>query len=269
MKEEWRDIEGYEGYYQVSNFGRVKSLDRIQTQKRGNKYYNRKYKSQIIKSYLTHKGYCAIGVTKNNKHKNFAVHRLVAKAFIPNPKNKPQVNHIDGNKENNRVDNLEWNTGSENLKHAYKNKLKLCTKKHRETAKYQCKKNFNKKVLQYNLNGNFIKEWNSITDASNFYNISISSITQCCQGILKSSYKYIWKYKTTDFPLIIPNYTKQYKCIPVLQYTLQNVFVKEYKSLTDASQKTNINAPHISECIRKKRKTAGGYIWKSKEVKNE
>lgn len=267
MEEVWKDIEGYEGLYQVSNLGNVKSLDRTQIQKRGDLYYNRKYKGQIIKPHLTHKGYCAIGVTKNNKHKNFSVHRLVAKAFIPNPENKPEVNHIDGNKQNNMVNNLEWCTRSENLKHAYNSKLKICTKKHRETAKYQCKKNFNKKILQYDLNGDFIKEWNSITEASNFYNISISCISQCCQGITKSAYKYIWRYKTPNFPLKISSCTKQYRCVSVLQYNFQYVFIKEYKSLTDASQKTNINISHISDCIRGKRKTAGGYMWKIKEEK--
>lgn len=267
MKEVWKDIEGYEGLYQISNLGNVKSLDRTQIQKRGDLYYNKKYKGQIIKSHLTHRGYCAVGVTKHNRHKNFSVHRLVARAFIPNPENKPEVNHIDGNKQNNRVDNLEWNTSSENLKHAYNNKLKTCTKKHREVAKYQCKKNFSKKILQYNLNGEFLKEWDSITEASNFYNIPISGISQCCQGITKSAHKYIWRYKTPNFPLKISNYTKQYRYVPVLQYNLQYVFIKEYKSLTDASQKTNINISYISDCIRGKRKTAGGYMWKIKEEK--
>ena len=120
MKEVWKDIEGYEGLYQISNLGNVKSLDRTQIQKRGDLYYNKKYKGQIIKSHLTHRGYCAVGVTKHNRHKNFSVHRLVARAFIPNPENKPEVNHIDGNKQNNDVRNLEWLTPSENIIHMHR-----------------------------------------------------------------------------------------------------------------------------------------------------
>lgn len=106
MKEEWRNIKGFEGYYQVSNFGRVRSLDR--------KIYHpydrvmTSYKGKIMKASTRNKGYLGICLTKGNKQKSFLIHRLVAEAFIPNPNGYSQVNHIDENKKNNRVDNLEW-----------------------------------------------------------------------------------------------------------------------------------------------------------------
>jgi hypothetical protein len=112
--EEWKDIEGYEGLYQVSNHGRVKSF---------------KYgKEKILKGSITTKGYLQVYLHKDNKIKRFNGHRLIAIHFIPNPDNKPQVNHIDGNKLNNNISNLEWNTQSENLNHAFDTGLKISVK---------------------------------------------------------------------------------------------------------------------------------------------
>ena len=105
-KEIWKDIEGYEGLYQVSNMGRIKSFQ-----------YD-KIKGKILKPSLCAFDYLKINLRLNNTPKTEKLHRLVAKAFIPNPENKPQINHKDGNKQNNRVDNLEWCTDRENKQHA-------------------------------------------------------------------------------------------------------------------------------------------------------
>lgn len=100
MKEIWKEIDGYDGRYAVSTWGRVKSI-------RG-----------ILQPYKNHKGYLKVGLMKNGKSEKHRVHRLVAKAFIPNPHNLPEVNHIDGNKQNNSISNLEWVTGKENMEHS-------------------------------------------------------------------------------------------------------------------------------------------------------
>ena len=109
MNEIWKDIEDYEELYQISSFGRVR----------------RKKDDYIFKENKNSGGYRVITLTKNKKEKSFSVHQLVAQAFISNPNNLPQINHIDGNKMNNRVDNLEYCTASENMQHAYKNGLEI------------------------------------------------------------------------------------------------------------------------------------------------
>jgi len=121
MKEIWKDIEGYEGYYQVSTLGRVRSLDRVVIAKNGTAM---PCKGRVLRAVLIN-GYPVAWLCKDKKSRYRYVHRLVASAFIPNPENKPTVNHIDGVKTNNCVLNLEWNTFSENIAHAQKNGLAL------------------------------------------------------------------------------------------------------------------------------------------------
>lgn len=111
MKEIWKDIEGYEGFYQISNLGRVKSL--------GGWCGTAKRKEKIRSTSLTHDGYVKVRLIHQGKDKTMRVHRLVAEAFIANPKNKDTVNHIDGNKQNNMVSNLEWVDRTEQMIHAY------------------------------------------------------------------------------------------------------------------------------------------------------
>jgi hypothetical protein len=130
MFEEWKDIEGFENLYQVSNFGNVKSLQHYTIKSNG---VIQNFKERILQPGNMTSGYCFVGLTRNKKCKNFAVHRLVAKAFIPNPNNFSDINHKDGNKKNNHVENLEWTTRSKNLKHAVnnglvKNQCKICRK---------------------------------------------------------------------------------------------------------------------------------------------
>ena len=124
----WKDVVGYEGYYKVSNLGRVKGVERQFTQFNSlTKNYNTKtLPEKIMKPHEDKDGYLKLQLTRDGEHNKFFVHRLVALAFIPNTENKPQVNHKQGNKKDNRVDMLEWNTVSENQQHAHDNKLYEC-----------------------------------------------------------------------------------------------------------------------------------------------
>lgn len=176
MKEIWKDIKGYEGLYQVSNLGRVKSL--------GNgKSTNANTKEERIMK-LRNKPYKSVKLSKNGEYKYPAVHRLVAIEFIPNPENKPQVNHIDGNKHNNRVDNLEWTTAKENIKHSLDNNLQ----NHHTSETYP----HSKKVIWYDESGELIGEFFSIRDAANKTGNSRQNISNWCNGKHKNKTGQKW-----------------------------------------------------------------------------
>lgn len=146
----WKDIPEYEGKYQVSNLGRVKSLQRCG----GTRFYNREY---ILNNYVNKKnGYVYVYLTKNNKSKNIRLHRLVAQAFIPNPNNYKQINHIDGNKENNCVDNLEWCDSSYNIKDMYRRRGKYDNDDN-IIKKYKELKSCNKVAKLFNMTGENVR----------------------------------------------------------------------------------------------------------------
>lgn len=121
----WKPIEGYEGYYQVSTFGNVRSLDRLVLDKNCK---SRFIKGVQIKPCVHHKGYLEVHLSKDNEEKIFKVHRLVAQAFIPNPEGLPQINHKNCDKTDNHVFNLEWCTNTENHKHKIDNGLNMVSR---------------------------------------------------------------------------------------------------------------------------------------------
>ena len=189
-KEIWKDIYfidngiiyDYRGLYQVSNFGRVKSLKRCVK----NQYCDYIIKEKILKNGLKENGYLHVVLWKNSKHKTFYIHRLVALIFIPNQENKKEVNHIDGNKQNNIYSNLEWANSSENKKHAYKLGLKN-SKKGYENSK-------SRKIKQLNKENNILNIFMCMREASRTTNISYSSIWACCNNKRKSAGGYVWRY---------------------------------------------------------------------------
>lgn len=177
--EEWKDVVGYEGIYQVSNLGRIKKLSRIHKDIIG----RRQRENEKLKEFWENSdGYSVVQLSKENKGDTFRVHRLVAIAFIPNPLNLPQVNHKkEFEKDNNKVDNLEWCTGKYNCN--YGTHIERVVEK------------ISKKVYQYDLQYNFIKEWKSASECgrNGFIN---SNICACCNnnGINKTHKGYIWSY---------------------------------------------------------------------------
>lgn len=121
MNETWKDIEGYEGYYQVSTLSRVRSLNRtVKRMFRGTLALH-PIKGQILRQTIGKIGYPTVELNKEGKAKRVLVHRLIAKAFLPNPSGKPQINHKDSNRANNELENLEWCTQSENIRHCFNN----------------------------------------------------------------------------------------------------------------------------------------------------
>lgn len=191
MKEQeiWKPVVGFEGYYEVSNLGRVRSVDRIITYSTGVKT---PYKGKVISSIVT-QAYLQVNLQVNQRRKMAYVHRLVAEAFIPNPDSKKHVDHINGDKLDNRVENLRWATPRENQYNP------VTVRRHREMmAKRVCKSI--KRVYQYDLDMNLINTFSSIADAGRQTGINTSSIVGCCRN---RQYKntaggYIWRYADED-----------------------------------------------------------------------
>lgn len=181
LNEEWKDIKSYEGLYQISNLGRVKSLDKKIFQK--NKYGKFQivpYKGQILKVQKQKNGYLIIDLHKNNKIKKKLVHRLVAEAFIPNPNNDLYINHKDNNPQNNKVDNLEWCTQKYNIKYAYN----LGNKKPPHM----------RSVQQVKDNGEIIATFISMQEAERQTKIKATNISKCCRKIRNKAGGYKWQY---------------------------------------------------------------------------
>lgn len=145
--------------------------------------------------------------------KNLHVHRLVAQAFIPNVDNKPQINHIDGNKSNNNIKNLEWCTNSENGKHAWKTGLKKYSEKHRDILRRTNKKYKSKPIYQLDLQGNYIKTWQNAHEASRQLGIDRSTISACCNGSRrnKTAGGYKWCFADKIYLLKDDKFIKVYK----------------------------------------------------------
>ena len=191
MIEVWKDIIGYEGLYQVSNHGRVKSLYREFWSGKGYHILN-KYPEKIMKTLINRGGYEYVVLCKDSIAKKIKVHRLVAQSFIPNPDNKPQVDHINTIRYDNHVENLRWATKSENG-------LNPITRKRRSTSKMGDKnpiKKIMKKVLQIDINTNeIIKTWDSAVDAAKAIGVDHSNIYRAIYGQLNTCRGYKWKYK--------------------------------------------------------------------------
>jgi hypothetical protein len=189
-KEIWKDILGFERIYMVSSFGNVKSMDRKIEQIRADGSVRvRDFKGRIMKPVTNKLGYLMIMLT-NGKKKNCSVHRLVAMAFIPKPDFKKEVNHKNGIKADNRINNLEWVTHSENMKHAHNTGLVINPG------------GLSKPISQFTNDGQWIRDWESIAQVHREKGFDMSAISNCINsktktqyGSIRTSYGFIWKHK--------------------------------------------------------------------------
>lgn len=167
--ENWRDIKGYEGMYQVSNYGRIKSLN-----------YNHTKKEKILKGIIDENGYLKVGLSKGGKLDCKRIHRLVAEAFLENPNNLPQVNHKDECKTNNHVENLEWCDAKHNINYGSRNK--------------KCAEKLSRRIDQIDkVTGEVIRQWESTVECGR-NGFDFSNVAKCARGVVKQYKGYIWKY---------------------------------------------------------------------------
>ncbi len=203
MEEVWRPVVGLEGRYEVSNLGRVKTLHHMNSSR-----------VQIMKTEFNGEDYERVEFRVDGVRHKYAVHRLVAEAFVPNPESKPCVDHIDGNRRNNHACNLRWCTHQENMNYPGVRKTmsdqRMGNKNHmfgKKMPKESCEKMSiaHKKlvgakhpgsipVAQYSLDGTFMRQWSCASDASSSTGINRGAIQNCCRGTAKSSGGYIWHY---------------------------------------------------------------------------
>lgn len=229
-------IDGKETLYSISDIGEVRNDARNKLLKQG-----------------TEQGYKTVGLHINKKIKRFRVHRLVAMVYIDNPENKPYVNHKDGNRSNNCVENLEWVTPQENTKHAVETGLLVSVNK--------------RPVKQYDSLGNFIAQYESIVEAAQATNTSAAKITVCCQKERVTTNGFQWRYDEdhSEIKQVTPNPQKAIQVAQIDPNTLEIIAI--YPTLHAAAKAVNGTQSAITHVLKgdKGTKTHKGYIWKKVE----
>lgn len=247
MDEIWKDIKGYEGYYQISNFGRVKSVERtiiyIGRNQTSAEFKMGKYCNERILKTASNRGYEIVTLGRNSRRATYQVHRLVAEHFIPNPNEYPTINHKDENKRNNRVDNLEWCTNEYNSNYGTRNQ--------RIVEKLKDNENYYIPVLCYDLDNNFVKKYESAEQAGKELGISGSGITACCKMYFgrTSAAGYKWKYEKSDINIEEINYKPKKKYVH--QFGVDGKYIQTYESLSDAARILGKSITNFSKAVKK------------------
>lgn len=185
--EVWKDVCGYGGLYMVSDLGRIKSFV----------YYNGA-NVRFLKPQISKRGYYFVDLCKNNVKKKLLLHRLVAEAFIPNPENKPCIDHIDRNGINNRVSNLRWCTQKENCNNKFTKEYRDKTRYYEDGLKRATERSISismKPIIQIDKFGNIVNEFKSMAEAKRLFGYSSSCICRCCKGQRELYKGFKWMYK--------------------------------------------------------------------------
>ena len=239
MKEIWKDVKDYEGLYQVSSIGRVKSLPREYTDSMGRAV---KKKERILSLRISSQtGYPTLNLFKNGKRETVSVHRLVAEAFIPNPQNLPCINHKDETRDNNIVENLEWcsyrynNTYGSASEKRSASALKYWDTHQREPYYVPAKH-----VIQYSLKGEAIREFISIGEAERELKVGQSSgISACCNKKLKTTYVFVWRFAGDPFSIEDHKPKRHQKY--VIKRDCNGNEIARYKSVSEAARVNKFN----------------------------
>lgn len=248
IDEVWKDVVGYEGLYQVSNYGRVKSLPRT----RICQGIVMPVKGKEI-SLCNRRGYKMLCLYKDGSKKIASVHRLVAEAFIPNLEDKPCVDHIDGNRSNNFYNNLRWCTYKENINNPI-------TYPRNRRSLQRSWDNRSRNVCQYSLDGNFIKEWSNVYQAANHFNGSCSGIKRCCVGKSRVALGYRWSYDKKENIGKIP---PEPRMVKVAKMNKDGVVLGVYDSMKDAAKSTpKCTIQSVYYCTKDSNRTSFGYKFK-------
>lgn len=260
----WRDVVGYEDYYIVSSNGIVKSVERLVPQ--GNSFRRVKEKVKAINK--NPYGYPCVTLCKGRKSRTIPLHIILAKAFIPNPENKPYIDHIDTNKDNFSLDNLRWVTAKENannpltLLHCRENTYtEEVIKKRLETSRIKGTKTAPKDIYQYDLQGNFVAHYKSSSDAERATQINATAIRSACKKQRYSAGGFLWSYQMGEISYDKPTHPNAKK---VLQYNKSGEFIREWDSLADVCKVYGSTPSNLSKRIARG-KFRGKYIWKFKE----
>lgn len=265
-KEIWKDVVGYEGYYKVNQFGVVKSMERLVPQGSGLRHVKEKIKAINLSPY----GYPYVTLCKNRKSKNVLLHIILAKAFIPNPENKPHVDHIDTNTKNYSLENLRWVTPKENannpltLSHCRQNTYSSeALQKRLVTRKLKGCNTAPKTVYQFDICGKFIRMYDSINDAQRQTSVDRNTIGLACKGKRYSAGGFLWSYNMDDkISYKVPVHTNAKK---ILQFDKKGVFIKEWESLAAVCKVYGSTPSNLSKRIVRGR-FRGPYIWKFKPL---
>ena len=251
-------IEGYEDLYQITSWGRVISADRYD---RFNRHWGGEVKQHLTGS---RRDYWFVSLYKDGKPKQFYVHQLVAKAFIPNPENKKCVDHIDNDKNNNHVENLRWVTHKENM-----NNTITLQRMREESEKYISQAGadnpFSRKVAVYKVNGEHVGDYDSIGQALTTLGLpKTTNVARVIKQERSHTHGFVFKYLSDAQRSIQRSNRTSYGEKPVLQVDEYGNVVAEYNSITEASKKTGFLACSIGRAANGVYKTYKGYKWRYK-----